>query len=334
MLKFVVVGDIHYRGSNPRSRIDDYPAAIRAKIEEVNEIAEEIQADGILCPGDLCDSPNMSFRVTLDLHNVLNGKWYIVPGNHDEYGANLDSLIRTPFGFLGRIGSFNSLEPGLCHAGLYHCVPRGQQKPTAIISGSGYCADMDIDPLLYQPGDINGLSKFLGPYFRIHLVHGMAVDHPLPDMVRHTRIDQVETDADVVITGHDHTGYGIRRIGKTLWINPGALCRVSASVVEMERPIQVAILTVNDDGTCDAELVPLQSAKPGHEVLSREHLEQQAAREQHTAEFLAQLQDAKEILDPAGLVDMIAGLEKVPERVRNEALQRLGTAKEKLGVTA
>lgn len=326
----MVVGDIHYRGSNPRSRIDDYPAAIRAKIEEVNEIAEEIQADGVLCPGDLCDSPNLSFGVVGDLHDSLRSNWYIVPGNHDEYGANLDSLIRTPFGLLARLNSFKSL--GITPGFFRNCISRDKGL-TAVISGSGYCADMDIDPSLYQPPSISNLSLESGHFVRIHLVHGMAVDHPMPDMVRHIRITEVQTDADVVITGHDHTGYGLRRIGKTLWINPGALCRVSASVTEMERPVQVAILTVHDNGNCEAELITLKSAKPGQEVLSREHLEQQAVREQKTAEFLALLNGTEGTLDPAGLVDLITKQDKIPETVRNEALKRLGLAKQQLGVS-
>lgn len=330
MLKFVVVGDVHYRGSNPRSRVDDYPAAIRAKIEEINKIADEIEADGVLCPGDLCDSPNLSFGVVGDLYDALRGRWYIAPGNHDEYGANLDSLNRTPFGLLARMCRFYSLgiERGL----FRNCCPRSENDLTAVISGSGYSAEMDIDPSLYQPAGISDLPTELGPFVRIHLVHGMAVDRPMPDLMRHTQIQTVQTDADVVITGHDHTGYGIRRIGKTLWINPGALCRVSASATEMERTIQVAILTIGDDGSCEAELVPLQSARPGHDVLSREHLEQQAMREQHTAEFLSLLSGAEEALDPEQLVDVVAKQQQVPEKVRAEALRRLGQAKEKLGV--
>jgi exonuclease SbcD len=334
LLKFVVVGDIHYRGSNPRSRIDDYPAAIRAKIEEITEIAEGIRAEAILCPGDLFDGPNLSYSTVGELYEILKltkVPWYVIPGNHDEYAANPETLSRTPFGLLTKVKAI--IDPSKPFN--FVCFDKYNVR-TVFLTGQPYNTETDLDPSQYSIPDLGGclVSDPGSINVFVHLVHGMAVNHSLPEMVRHTRIDQIQTDADVVITGHDHYGYGIRRYGKTLWINPGALCRVSASTAEMERPIQVAILTIDDDGTCDAELVPLKSAKPGHEVLSREHLEQQAAREQHTAEFLAQLQDAKEILDPAGLVDMIAGLEKVPERVRNEALQRLGRAKERMGVSA
>ena len=62
-----------------------------------------------------------------------------------------------------------------------------------------------------------------------------------------------------------------------LFINPGALCRLSAHVAEIERPVQVALLTV-ENGQAAAELIPLKSARPGREILSREHIE--AAAEQ------------------------------------------------------
>ena len=86
---------------------------------------------------------------------------------------------------------------------------------------------------------------------------------------RQTLISEVKTSAQVIISGHEHTGFGIvkRERGGVLFINPGALCRLSAHVAEIERPVQVALLTVKD-GQATAELIPLKSARPAHEILS------------------------------------------------------------------
>lgn len=35
MVKFLFVGDLHLRGTNPRNRIDDYKEAAKQKLKEV-----------------------------------------------------------------------------------------------------------------------------------------------------------------------------------------------------------------------------------------------------------------------------------------------------------
>ena len=118
-----------------------------------------------------------------------------------------------------------------------------------------------------------------------------------------------------------------------LFINPGALCRLSAHVAEMERPVQVALLTV-ENGQATAELIPLKSARPGHEVLSREHIESAAERESRIDEFLKLLASEGEakFLEVREIVEDIAARDNIPADVKQEALRRIGAAREKLGV--
>lgn len=39
MVKFLFVGDLHLRGTNPRNRIDDYKEVAKQKLKEVFKIA-------------------------------------------------------------------------------------------------------------------------------------------------------------------------------------------------------------------------------------------------------------------------------------------------------
>lgn len=51
MVKFLFVGDLHLRGTNPRNRIDDYKEAAKQKLKEVFKIAVDNAVDAILQRG-------------------------------------------------------------------------------------------------------------------------------------------------------------------------------------------------------------------------------------------------------------------------------------------
>lgn len=83
----------------------------------------------------------------------------------------------------------------------------------------------------------------------------------------------------------------------------------------------------------ETTLIPLSCARPGHEVLSREHIEAQADRDAKMGEFLgllAQEGEAK-FLDVQSIVEGIAKSEGLPRPVVDEALRRIAAAREALG---
>lgn len=334
MKKIIIIGDIHYRGLNPKSRLDNYQEAIAAKILEVFEIARQIEASAIIQPGDLFDSPNMAWGTVSELALLLQSTpcpVLTIPGNHDIYGGNPTSKIRTPYGLFSRLGLIwdlteepyeNEIIDGAC------------MDFDLAITGHSFTADTDTEAGKDQFNPLPHREDWQGT--SIHVVHSMLMDHSPGFDMRHTLISQVKTIANVIVSGHEHTGFGIvRRDDGVLFINPGALCRLTAHVSEIERQIQVAILTVDDDGQCSAELVPLQSAKPGDQVLSREHIEEAQARNQKLNEFLSLLASEGEskFLEVREIVEDIAARENIPEAVKRDALERLGRAREKVAKT-
>ncbi len=80
-------------------------------------------------------------------------------------------------------------------------------------------------------------------------------------------------------------------------------------------------------------LIPLKTARPGHEVLSRAHIEQAADREARMGEFLGLLANEGEakFLDIQSMVEGIAKSEGLPRNVVDEALARIAKARETLG---
>lgn len=91
MVKFLFVGDLHLRGTNPRNRIDDYKEAAKQKLKEVFKIAVDNAVDAILQPGDIFDRPEVGIAVLLEFAEVLKESpvsIYCTLGNHDIYAVN------------------------------------------------------------------------------------------------------------------------------------------------------------------------------------------------------------------------------------------------------
>ena len=324
MKKFIVCGDSHYKGINPRAWIGDYPKAILRQFREVFSLVAKHQAHGIIIAGDLFDSPQTMLGTIAELGALFQEapcRILTVPGNHDLWGANVSSKPRTPYGFLGRLGLTWDLteqpyemkgDSGVCITGRSYTVE------TDTPAGAGqFCPEPRLD--------WKGTS--------IHVVHSMLLLTPPPFEMRHTLVSQVETAANVIISGHDHTGFGVyRRDDGVLFINPGALCRLTAK--EIDRQVQVALLTVDGKGNAEAQLIPLESAQPGHEVLSREHLESEAERAARMEEFLGLLASEGEakFLEVRDIIEDIAARENLPADVKLDALRRIGEAREQLAL--
>ena len=324
MFKAIVTGDIHYRGTNPRARLDDFQEALSAKLLETIHLARDHKADCIIIPGDVFDGPSTSWGVVADLIQILKSApcpVLSIHGNHDIYGQNPATRHRTPYGLLSKIGFLWDVEESEFNG-----------SENVIVTGCGF--DTNTDTKTPEGKAQFSPRIWVDGAFQIHVVHSMLLDKQPGFDMRHTLISEVKTSAQVIISGHEHTGFGIvrRESDRMLFVNPGALCRLSAHVAEIERPVQVALLTI-EDGQAAAELIPLKSARPGHEVLSREHIESAAERESRIDEFLKLLASEGEAkFWKCGRLWDIAARENLPEAIKAEALRRIGEARERLGV--
>lgn len=324
MIRLLYFTDSHIRGTNPRARIDNYPEALKAKLREVFSLAAKNNCNAVVCGGDLFDRPDTAYAVAGEFASVLAEcpvQIYVCPGNHEIYGYNLETLNRSILGFLSQINLVQILnrEPVIL-----------RNKVTVYLTGQGFYHDMDRGPMDYQ----TGVSRIDG--FKVHVVHGMLVEKPLPYEVAHTLINDVKTDAHLILSGHEHIGFGLHRRPDRVWFcNPGALSRTTAKAEEFYRPVQVALFEFTEDGI-KAELIPLSCARPGTEILSRDHLAQLAEREERMNHFLSLLaaEGESKFLEIREIVDDIARREGIPAEVRNEALARLAAAREAKAKTA
>ncbi|MCO5387833.1 MAG: metallophosphoesterase [Desulfosporosinus sp.] len=328
-MKLIFTGDWHLRGTNPRNRIGSYVDAAKAKLLEVFEIAKEVKAVAILVPGDIFDAPQVADSVKSMYADLLQESQVPIvttPGNHDLSGYNLETYENGSLKILSRMvpGLRTMLDPGEPLV----IIPEDGEPPICI-TFTPYSGKVDRDGYGYSPEDLRSLEGYLEP-FRIHVAHAMALDH-VPPFDRYTLLQDVKTEADLVLTGHDHTGYGVfRRADGKVFCNPGALMRSSASMSELERPIQIAVIDVRAKDDFDITLVPLKSAKVGSEVLDRSGIEADKERSYAMESFAALIKTntgAKVLLDIPTIIETIAAQEGIDAEVIATALKKIEEAR-------
>jgi DNA repair protein SbcD/Mre11 len=336
-VKILYLTDTHIRGTSPRNRLDDLPQALLAKLTEVVALAKQHQVAAILHGGDLFDRPDVAPAVALDFLRVLMDApcpIYGIAGNHDVFGFNPQTVPRTMLGLFDGFRLFRLIKPG-----EVAWVEDGELKVQ--VTGQEFHAELDrrnpvLDYCVVPSGQGGSLhERQPGADFAIHLTHGMLLEKPFFEGSAHTLLDAVmgSTVADVTFGGHFHPGWSkVHGLHGRLFINPGALVRLGNQTADFRRPVQVVLLELSKDQPVRHQLIRLQSARPGDEVLDRSQEDAQMARERALADFIQGIGDTSqfEVLEVQAIMERIAENAGVPARVKQEALRRLGLAQEEL----
>lgn len=212
MKEFILLGDVHLRLSNPISRIDSFPLTQQKKLEKVFSIADEIGAD-IICTGDLFDRPDPSYSLLfkyLSLFKSFKGKFYVVPGNHDIYGANLTTLSRSALGVFAASGAVEILS----------------HYPTTLdgvnICGTSYMHEGKAERV---PGKHN-----------ILVIHDMILNKKeWKEQENFIYADEYlnnNSGWDTIVCGHYHYRFSVSDKDRII-VNPGAMVRVKATIGDM-----------------------------------------------------------------------------------------------------
>ncbi|MGM0471697.1 MAG: metallophosphoesterase family protein [Bacillota bacterium] len=324
-MKLLVLTDTHIRGTTPQNRLDDFPLALQDKLLEVQEIAQREDVDLILHAGDMFDRPDTAPSVVSEFVQILRGfdcPIYVVAGNHDLYGQNPTTLPRTMLGLLGASGIVELLN----------------LNQVEIIESDGITLQLEGTPYYYNLDSQEGLTDYLldkrsNVDYAIKVIHGMLLAQPFSIEMNHTLLDDIkETEADITISGHYHTGFGVEKLAADKYaLNPGSLVRIGAYPSELKRQPQVAIIELTADNI-DIKLVPLSEAQAGKDVLDRSQIEWNEHRKQKLADFTQDIRGAGEFnfLEVKEILEELASNKDLSTEVKEEARARIAQAEEKL----
>ena len=248
--------DTHITAKTPSSRLDNIQDTIKNKLIEVGEIAKEENVDIILHGGDFFHTADVSNKFTGEIIEIL--KQYPVPiyttiGNHDVYGYNINTLDNTKLGILQKANIINIVDrknPLVFTENNYKIGIEAQEYYAHIDEGS--------------PNDF----KFYGDAdCKILVTHSMLLDKDFLPNVKYTKIEDVCTNANVVLAGHYHPGWKEQIKDGVLFMNPGSLLRVDNSLSMQTLIPKVIILTVTK-GNVSYKYRELKNVLPADKVFS------------------------------------------------------------------
>ena len=269
--RVMFVGDIHLMDKQPKNRLDDYSLAIRTKLIECLEIAEERKLDAVVLLGDLFEVYEVGPLLrnqTLDiLKGVPNGNkpWsfpiYVCVGNHDlDSSSNLE---KTALGTLIAAGY----------------LIKQDYSPSLGISFAHYTPSLDRD---IKQGYLTTSSAI------IWVCHA-SISTKLDRFGEYAYLFEdvpLHPNTNLVISGHIHHEMKQTRTDGKRFINPGAISRYSASRDNLEKDIEILILDYTLDGEIlGEEYLKLKSARPASEVFKLEEIKAAKDLKKNTLEF-------------------------------------------------
>ncbi|WP_077367560.1 metallophosphoesterase family protein [Anaerosalibacter sp. Marseille-P3206] len=322
-MKILFFTDTHIRGTTPKNRKDNLMDTLENKLKEIVRLSKEYSVDYIFHGGDLFDRPDISISIVSRFISILNSfeaPFYIICGNHDIYGHNPDTVNRTMLGLFDEIG-------------LIHLIKESEviflEKDNIIVQLTGQPYTYNLDDKMYRDkyivNYVDGKAKY-----SIHMVHGMLLDKPFIKGIPYTLVDEIkETKADITLSGHYHSGFGILKDNHKYFVNPGSTIRITNSLREIERIPQVVLIELND--SINIELIPLSTALPGEEVLDRKEIETFIFKSERLAQFKQTVDNTTNFdkLDVNEILLEVSKAEGVSEEVKVEALRRIALSQMK-----
>ncbi|MDY3119152.1 MAG: metallophosphoesterase [Peptoniphilus sp.] len=322
-MKFLYFTDSHIRGTNPKSRTDSFFHTVKTKLQEINATAKKEQVDYILHGGDLFDRPDVSVSVMNEILPILTDfpvPIYAISGNHDIYGHNPVTLPRTMMGLLDTLG--------IVHLINNRRLLLKDGTTTVQLTGAPYIYGIDREEnrSLYIVNDRDASADYA-----IHMVHGFLMTGSTKAMFAHTSIEDIlATKADLTLSGHFHDGFALTEINGKLFVNPGAMVRISNSTTELKRRPKILIIDVHKN-TADIREHYLQSARAGSEVLDRTEMEMHKFKRQELAEFKESIERSGDY-DRINFFDLLTDIstsEKLDPSIKEEAMTRIAHVQER-----
>ena len=316
-MRILFLTDTHIRGTTPKNRKDNLTETLENKFKEVVKIIEDYNIDYVLHGGDLFDRPDISVSVVSNFASILNSfnvPIYIISGNHDVYGHNPGTINRTMLGLLNALKTLKIIN----------------KKDIIYLNKNGVKVQLTGHPYTYDVDDEMNRSNYIVEElpkdvdYAIHMVHGMLLNKPFIKGIPYTLIDDIKhTKADITLSGHYHSGFGIINIDGKYFVNPGSLIRVTNSLIEIERMPKVALIELEEN--VSIELIELKTALQGKDVLDRAEIENHIFKSERLFEFKQSIDTAInfEKLEINDILMGVSNAEGVSEEVKKEALKRI-----------
>jgi DNA repair exonuclease SbcCD nuclease subunit len=292
IFKFIAFTDLHYTTKNPEKRIDNYSESLFLKLNEIYELAIKYEINGILFAGDLFHRKGdiVTHEEVNDVIKIFS-KWnssniniYLIAGNHDLVGHNLNAINDNGIGTLiisGHVKLLNK-EP------IRFEFNNGKKLN---LFGSSYSRNYDRNKENYIVDD-----KYKED-FNINLVHGILLpkgtffgDYTLINEI-------VKNAANITICGHYHPGFEQVIMNNKYFLNPGSISRGVLNYDTTKRTPKILLIGVDKSYNVKIKEVELKTAKLCDEIFDIEFVNKQNKYDEEIKSFTEMIKNETQSMD-------------------------------------
>jgi len=239
-MRILHITDSHGTVKSPEGRTDIYYLSFLKKMYELKYVIKNFDIKLVIHTGDLFHSPRVSDKFTGQLAEIIKSygiPMYVVPGNHDIDGYNINTLDQTKLGLLYKTGVIKRLDRDKNPIQL-----KSQSENLVInIAGQEYYKDIDNGNMSDFEMRTNQNADF-----NILAIHGYLCDKPQHPNIKHTLCQNIVTDADVILSGHFHESFEYHGVDFDVY-NPGSMMRVDQTSYNETHMPQYGILEITNN---------------------------------------------------------------------------------------
>lgn len=330
-MKILHVTDTHGTAKNPAGRKDIFYITVFKKFMELGAIIKRENIDLVIHTGDLFHTPRVSLKFAGKISELINA-WevpvYVVPGNHDLDGYNINTIDQTMLGFMAKNKTVRLLTRG--DFVTKSIIGMSGNKYELTIEGQEYYDDIDTN----KNDDYN--MTIASNDFHILGIHSMLLDKPYFPDIPHTLIKDVQTNADIILSGHYHPGYKEVYQNGTWFFNPGSSLRIEATKFNMNNIPKVLILNIDENSTqngvelISSKYIPFSVAQPGKDIFDFVLKQKQDTKKKSLINFKQSVQQACSMHNTnsiSNIIKTIASLTNTDKEITDIAMRYMNDAK-------
>lgn len=271
-MKIIILGDPHFRTTNPIGRKDDFMESQLEKIEEVLSVAREFHQDHavvLAIAGDLFDTPHCPDYLKHRLFLLLKkyGVFVLtVYGQHDLYFRSIASRDKVALKVFESAGFLRILDENPFVYAYAECVAFYGASMDEKIPEPQYEIDLKtVDGVLgVYPGAVAATGR---GYFNVLLVHKMLSDSKVPwEYTDARRFLEEHSKYDLIISGDNHQPFIIRtRDHKRMLVNIGTMSRKKTNEADIDPSY-----AIYDTVAKQLDVRSIKCAKPSEEVFKKD----------------------------------------------------------------
>jgi DNA repair exonuclease SbcCD nuclease subunit len=253
--RFVYITDTHFTLRGVSSRKDDYYKVSINKLKFILQYMQKKNIKNLLHGGDLLDHPNIADKVAGKVAGLMSEasvdfgfKLFIIKGNHDISGKNPDTYINGKLNLFEKYKWFNFIGS------------KNIEFPNTIISGIDYTKEGEEQLEHYLE-----LTQEQQKKTKILMLHLMVIGKKKSLIIDGHNYGisyrDIVTDADITLCGHNHLGFGIKKITelahKRYIINPCSMMRTNSHEASLGAKPHLVDIIVKKDKQFKCKLIEI-----------------------------------------------------------------------------